>query len=369
MKLLIYAANLHVGGGVQVAASIIDELSRLDHDDELTVWASSEIDLALASTKTKKTTFASYEVVNHFGIKARWALERHEVSRFDRVLVIFGPHYLGRISVPHAVGFAQAWIIYKNSETYRLLRVGERLLLRAKYYLQECLFKQSDMLIVELKHVRDGLIKNNVLPENRIRIVHNCLSSIFLKPDLWKPLELPEQLKSYRLGFLGRNYAHKNTKIFPEVLKQLESVHSLSVEMLVTFTDEEWGECSPAFKASITNVGPLELTQCPGFFQSLDGLLFPTLLECFSATPLEAMSMLCPIFVSDRPFMRDVCEEHAEYFDPTSPKNIAAIVAAYLHKPRDEERLQRAKQYAISFSSPQARATGYLRSVKDAVSH
>lgn len=369
MKLLIYAANLHVGGGVQVAASVIDELSRINCDDELTVWVSYEIDLALDTTNTKKTNFVSYKVVNHFGIKARWSLERHELSRFDRVLVIFGPHYLGRISVPHAVGFAQPWIIYKNSEPYRLLRVGERLLLRAKYYLQELLFKQSDMLVVELKHVRDGLVENKVLPEDRIRIVHNCLSSIFVKPELWKPLKLPQKTKHYRLGFLGRNYLHKNTKIFPEVLGLLESEYGLSVDMLVTFTDEEWNDCSPAFKACVTNVGTLELTQCPHFFQNLDGLLFPTLLECFSATPLEAMSMLCPVFVSDRSFMRDVCEDHAEYFDPTSPKNIAAIVAACLHKPRDEPRLQKAKQHAISFSSPEARATGYLRSVKDAVSH
>lgn len=369
MKLLIYAANLHVGGGVQVAASIIDELSRLDPDDELTVWASSEVDCALDSTKTRKFGFASYKVVNHFGFKARWSRERHDLCRFDGVLVIFGPHYFGRLGVPHAVGFAQAWIIYKNSETYGLLRVGERLLVRAKYYLQEFLFRQSDMLIVELKHVRDGLVKNKVLPENKIRIVHNCLSSIFLKPDLWKPVKLPQKRKYYRLGFLGRNYLHKNTKIFPEVLWLLESVHGLSVDMVVTFTDEEWRECSSAFKACVSNVGPLELTQCPQFFQNLDGLLFPTLLECFSATPLEAMSMLCPVFVSDRSFMRDVCEEHAEYFDPTSPKNIAEIVAAYLHMPREEERLQRAKQHAISFSSPQARATGYLRSLKEAVSH
>lgn len=369
MKLLIYAANLHVGGGVQVAASIIDELSRLEAVDEFTVWASSEIDRALDSTDTSRLAFASYRVLDHFGIRARWAPEKADLCQFDRVLVIFGPHYFGRIGVPHVVGFAQAWIVYKSSEAYRLLWFGARWLLRAKYFFQECLFKQSDMLIVELKHVRDGLINNNGVSENRIRIVHNCLSSIFTNPSLWKPLVLPKKTKSYRLGFLGRNYLHKNTEIFPEVLRRLESDYGLSVEMVVTFTDEEWRGCSPDFKAYVTNVGPLELTQCPHFFQNLDGLLFPTLLECFSATPLEAMAMLCPVFVSDRPFMRDVCEEYAEYFDPTNPKNVAAIVAANLDKPRDEVRLQHAKQYAISFSSPQARATGYLRSVKDAVSH
>ncbi len=369
MKLLIYAANLHVGGGVQVASSVIDELSRLGLDDHLTVWASSEVDLALESINTGKSSFVSYKIVNHFGIKASWSSERSELCRFDRVLIIFGPHYFLRIPVPHAVGFAQAWIVYKNSEAYQRLNSRERVLLRIKYKIQEWLFKQSDMLIVELNHVRDGLVKNNVLPENRIKVVQNCLSSIFLNTSLWKPLKLPQKSKSFRLGFLGRNYLHKNTEILPEVLRQLESEHGLQVEMLVTFTDEEWRNCSSEFRACATNVGPLELTQCPDFFQNIDGLLFPTLLECFSATPLEAMAMLCPVFASDRPFIRDVCGEYANYFDPTSAKNVADVVAAYLQKTRDQAGLMRAKQHAITFSSPTDRAKKYIRCLKSAVSY
>lgn len=370
MKLLIYASNLHVGGGVQVATSVINELSLLEFGgDEVTVWASSEVNRNLDELQTNKSLFSSYQVIDHFGIKACWSQERTLLNGFDKVLVIFGPHYLGRLPIPLAVGFAQAWIIYKNSEAYQLLSGFGRLSAKLKFWIQEYLFKQADMLIVELEHVRDGLIRNKIMPVDRIEVVHNCISSIFQTPTLWKSVELPEKKKTYRLGFLGRNYVHKNTVIFPEIIQILKNTHGLSVELMVTFTDEEWCECSQEFRELVINVGSLELTQCPEFYQSLDGLVFPSLLECFSATPLEAMSMLCPIFVSDRPFMRDICKDHATYFDPNNAHDVAKVLARSLKSEINESSLQRAKNYAISFSSPQERAKGYLKAVKEVKSH
>lgn len=370
MKLLVYASNLHVGGGLQVATSVINELSCLDlQEDEVTIWASSEVDCNLNELQINKSSFTAYEVIDHFGIKARWAKERNLLKSFDKVLVIFGPHYLGELPVPVAVGFAQAWIIYKNSEAYDLLTLLGRFRTKLKFSIQEYLFKQSDMLIVELEHVKTGLIRNQIMTADRIKVIHNCISSIFQMPSLWQSLVLPEKKKPYRLGFLGRNYVHKNTAIFPEVLKLLNDVHGLSVELLVTFTDQEWDQCSQDFRDSVINVGPLDLTQCPEFYKCLDGLLFPSLLECFSATPLEAMAMLCPIFVSDRPFMHDICKEYAKYINPISPQHIAEVLASSLKSKKDQVNLQEAKNYAISFSSPQDRAKGFLKCVKEVKTH
>ena len=62
----------------------------------------------------------------------------------------------------------------------------------------------------------------------------------------------------------------------------------------------------------------------------MDAIIFPSLLECFSATPLEAMAMEKPFFASDREFIRDVCSDYALYFDPEDPISAANVINDYL---------------------------------------
>ena len=89
------------------------------------------------------------------------------------------------------------------------------------------------------------------------------------------------------LGLISRNYTHKNLCILPDVKSCLESF-GISVSIYVTFTDKEWNSMSHAFRSSIINVGPLFASSCVDFYKSLDGLVFPSLLECFSVSPFEA---------------------------------------------------------------------------------
>jgi hypothetical protein len=93
----------------------------------------------------------------------------------------------------------------------------------------------------------------------------------------------------------------------------------------------------------------------------MDAIIFPSLLECFSATPLEAMVMRRPLFVSDRPFNRDICGAFAYYIDPLGPVGIAELVADVLAKPPDQQMLDRAETHARSFSSSIKRTESYLR--------
>lgn len=367
MKLLVYAANLHCGGGVQVATSVIYELSQLPEKlSDLTIWASSVVDANLKTLEFNPSAFAGYEVVDHRGVLSRFSDERNSLSAYDGILVIFGPHYFGKISPVSVIGFAQCWLINNQSDLYNIFSFSRRWYLRLKYWSQRLLFKKADFLIAELESVRDGLIRFGIGEPERVRVVRNCISSVYLDHGLWSSLALPERKSRYRLGFVGRNYEHKNTKVFPSVLHVLREKFALEVEMLVTFTDDEWSCCSNEFRALVTNVGPLGVTQCPNFYQSLDAVVFPSLLECFSAAPLEAMVMKLPLFASDRPFVRDVCGEFADYFDPLSPEDIARTIALKIDRPRDEVRLELARRHALDFSNASDRARKYLELLREA---
>lgn len=62
-------------------------------------------------------------------------------------------------------------------------------------------------------------------------------------------------------------------------------------------------------------------------------LVFPSLYEGFGLPPLEAMTLECPVVVSDISPLRELCGPAALYFDPRDPQTITHAVLALL---RDE---------------------------------
>lgn len=361
-KLLINSSNLHVGGGVQVATSVIGELTRLHElPHELTVWASSAVDANLRKLGYDLSVLPLYEVTNSFGLRLLRSPLARRLRDYEAVLTVFGPLYVWRPTGINITGFAQPWIIYPENEVYRAWTWFGRLISKVKYGLQASFFRRADVLLVELDHARDGLIRKRIGTASNIRVVRNCLSSLYLEPDSWQAVAVPHRVGDIRLGFVGRNYEHKNTHIFPDVIEMLRREYHINANIYVTFTDEEWMGCSDAFRAVVTNVGPLFVAQCPSFYRSMDAVIFPSLLECFSATPLEAMAMERPLFASDRPFNRDVCGEHATYFDPMSAADAASKIAAYMQdKSHMNSQLKAAREHALSFSNAADRARQYL---------
>lgn len=368
MNFLINASNLHVGGGVQVATSVIAELSSLaDAPHQLHVLASSEVDRSLRLTNARLDHLSSYRVHDSRGVAALWQDSPILFEGYDAVLTIFGPLYSWRKPTRSVVGFAQPWIIYPDNEASRKLPWLERIRQRMAYWIKSRFFARADLLIVELEHVRDGLIRQGIARDQNIRVVHNTLSSLYLNPALWSQVYIPSSSAEIRLGFLGRNYFHKNTDIFPAVHEYLRKHHGIEACFYVTFSPDEWAACSPSFRACCVNVGALDVSQCPLFYQAMDGVIFPSLLECFSATPLEAMAMERPLFASDRPFIRDVCGAHAHYFDPMDAASAATCIAAYFKSggPR-RSALAAAREHALNFSNPTNRAREYLACLYEA---
>lgn len=363
MKFLVNAANLHSGGGVQVAASTVSEMAvRKDIEASLSLLLSSTVERNLDTCLLASASHLHHEIMDVRGFDARNRAARRKMDTFDNVFTIFGPLYRWFPPFRSIVGFAQPWIIYPRNECYNRLPFLQRLKTRLKFWIHGRFFKRADVLVVELDHVKEGLVRELGIPPERIHVVRNCLSSLYLDKSLWQSVVMPPVDCDVRLGFLGRNYPHKNTAIFSEIATLLEAAHGIRARFYVTFTEEEWKACSLAFREVCINVGPLTVAQCPSFYKGLDGVVFPSLLECFSATPLEAMAMEVPLFASDRRFNVDVCEDHAYYFDPLSPEGAASAIADVLGagKKPDPGILHAARRHAIDFSSPAERAEKYL---------
>lgn len=363
MNTMINMSNLHSGGGVQVAISFIYELClMLDNDfSYIHVVASDEVHDGLTRLNTKINCFGSYEVLNTYGVQALRSPLNNRIKRYDLVFTIFGPNYLRVKAKEEIVGFAQPWILNFDNPISKKMNFFNRYSLQTKFYLQWLFFLRADYYIVELEHVKKSIVNNKGVKSEKISVVHNTVSSLYLNKSLWKPVPFIKNENELSLGIVTRDYPHKNLDILPLVAQQLELHHSLKVRFYTTLNEIEWSLRNDEFKKYVSTVGSLSPDECPSFYEQIDGVMFPSLLECFSATPLEAMVMNKPLFASDRGFVHDVCGSHAIYFNPLEANNIADHIANYFKSNLDRTaQLQQARNHALNFSSAKSRAEKYL---------
>ena len=145
---------------------------------------------------------------------------------------------------------------------------------------------------MESSYVKRFLIRRFSLPSSKISIVPNGLSSVFLKPA--PSINLPLLAKSSNLSrsvkllVPCRPYPHKNLSILPSVIDLLDKLHHLSLEIFITCTSREL-LLGGIRHDNIRCLGSIPSNTLRAWYSSLDGVLFPTLAECFSSAPIETI--------------------------------------------------------------------------------
>ncbi|MBA3056444.1 MAG: glycosyltransferase family 4 protein [Gammaproteobacteria bacterium] len=369
-RILINCSNLHNGGGVAVATSVIDCLSRMDHGGlALSVLLSTPVERNLRDLGTDLGAFERSETCDFRGIPALWqGLDQH-FEGFDLVFTVFGPAYFARRNTRHLFGFAQPNILYPDNPVAAAQPALSRWRTLLKFELQAWFFSRADAFVVELEHVKAGLMKRRLFQYKPVDVVYSSVHSVFSKPDKWAALDIPAQPGRLKLGLISRNYPHKNLAILPEVKRLLKATHGRDVDIYVTFPPEEWEACDSRFRENIVNVGALSLSQCPTFYEAMDGVVFPSLLECFSAVPIETMMVGRPLFASNLSFIRDVCGDDCQYVEPQDAADIARVIDTYFQRPAKERQAlcDAARAHVLRYPGPEERAASYLNLVRQAL--
>ncbi|MCE2594067.1 glycosyltransferase [Motilimonas cestriensis] len=320
---LIFAGNLHYGGAVQVAVSFISELVSLGPSElkDIDVIVSSAIHNQL---DIDLSMFNNYSVIDFFGAKFFSGKNNLEFF-YDVCFVVFGPIYYSLNARNYVVGFAQPWIAYSDNDVYPKLSLHEKIKNKMRFFIQDKLFRRYQHLVVEHKHVKDALLAKGY--HNNITVVSNSYASVFDYPDMWKKVNSPiNTSQRLALGFIGCAYPHKNLAILNQVDSILTEKYGVEVDFLFTLTKEEMQHLNFDKKNNFYTVGRVSLAQCPSFYQLVDALIFPSQLECFSATPLEAMKMRKTVFASNYPFISEVCMDAGIYFDANDAFDIARVI-------------------------------------------
>lgn len=161
-----------------------------------------------------------------------------------------------------------------------------------------------------------------------------------------------------RVLYVSRNYPHKNLRVLGAVGDVLDG-RGTPVTFVLTLHAEEWASLDEATRRHSVNVGAVSVQQLTGLYASADACIFPSLVEAFSVTPLEALATGKPLVASDRPFVREIAGEIPWYADPRDPEALAEALTQALHSP-DPERIEAGRRLTASWPSPRKRALAYL---------
>ena len=99
------------------------------------------------------------------------------------------------------------------------------------------------------------------------------------------------------------------------------------------------------------HLGRVSDCELKALYQAAACLVFPSRYEGFGLPAIEAMAVGCPVAVSHIPPLREACGDAAQYFNPSSPDDIAREVGRLLDDEALEQRLRRAAlQRALPFT-------------------
>lgn len=380
MRVQFYAANLHHGGAVLVAATFFDQLVEL-RDSEVGSWMTT---LNIAVSSRVLSEMAHLNALSKLrGVDVsvrddppRFRLRNRQPLHFDLRYSIMAPEYRGRSAHLEIAGFADGSILPARPDIQLGLGGGSRAAHALSYPLRSYklnVLRTYDAFIVQTHDMATAL-KGHV-GQKRVEVVPNSLSRPFVVPTDRTDHNLPPRSEGeVRLFYPARGYPHKNHRFIPDVAHAFTQEFHRPMSVVVTLRDSEFRKIFGAGMDSIINIGEVRSRALPSLYSQTDALFFPSLNETFSATPLEAAFMMRPIVAADLPFMRSAMGDIARYYKPGDPADAARTIrraTAASPKETDGEDLLlvRAQQWARTMAAPLDQARQFLTILKQLGEH
>ncbi|MGN0063336.1 MAG: glycosyltransferase [Nocardioides sp.] len=359
MTVLISAANLRVGGGVQVASSFLDELAFLRTDEQALLtfpWLAGALVVRASSAvlaDTRPETAAALDVHEH---DARLDVAARRLPRVEVSFTLFGPEYVPLRARHRIVGFADGTSLFPERVPEVMRRSAWRQAVRRAVSRHR--FSRADTIVTETDVMARALVERWGVSRERVHVVPNTTHGVFERPETWAPSPLTRSDDLPHVLYVTRGYPHKNLAVLGPVGDRLAAL-GRPVRFVLTLAEHEWEALPAAARAHSVNLGPVKVTELGHLYSSCDASFFPSLLETFSVTPLEALRTGTPLAASDRDFVRNVAGDVPYYADPEDPIALADALAQALDHGRDE-RVAEGVRAARSWPAARERALAYL---------
>ncbi|WP_218598089.1 glycosyltransferase family 1 protein [Polaribacter sp. NJDZ03] len=193
--------------------------------------------------------------------------------------------------------------------------------------------KKADHILTVSNSSKKELISELEIPENKISVIYNAVSTIFLEKDAQEK-ESYKNEEDYILT-VSSFHPRKNLKrlieaflILPDKKLKLYIIGNFDKNFAFEALNIE--EHHSRIKI-LTGVNDYDLK---GFYKNARLFVYPSLYEGFGIPIIEAMSCGAPVCVSNIDVFKEVCGNNAVYFNPKSTADIKDKIILSINKPK-----------------------------------
>lgn len=334
MKFVVEALGLKVGGGKQLALSLMTRLANNPRHEFAFLVPDLAAYASLASARSRCITCHS-----RFGLIGRNHMLNRAVRRIclrehADALLCLGNFPPSVVPCPTVVLLQNSWIVSEDPVAERRQTWREKLIVRYGRHLYRHLPSQSHV-IVQTTVMRDHLCQKFPIDPRSVCVIPNSISSSVGATRPSHSSGADDPARPFTFLCLARYYAHKNIEILLQAMQHLPGYTRRPAVCLLTISADQhpgaaqllWQLSARRLGKSVVNLGPVPADQLADTYRRADALVLPTLLESHSRTYLEAMKFSLPIATSDRDFARHACRDAALYFDPLDARAVARSMA------------------------------------------
>lgn len=270
------------------------------------------------------------------------------LKRFELDLVHF-PHfnvpifYKGKFVVTIHDLIHQHYVMKKattlNTLSYRVKQFGYKRIFKTA-------IKKSLQILVPSSFVKEGLIKEWSIDQNKIRItpeaVDDKLLAIANKVSRSKELDI---IKRFKLGetflfYVGNAHPHKNVEGLIQSFLDLKKTGKRLQLVLSGQNHYFWQRIKDQYQCKdIIYTGKISDEELVAFYRNASCFIMPSFEEGFGIPILEAMSMGCPVASSNAGSLREVGGDAALYFNPNNPGEMIGKISQVLNDGNLRKRL------------------------------
>lgn len=357
MRITVLAYNLIGSGGLSVGRNVTALLPKIGSQHQYLILVPENLDydehIGLDNVVVKK-------------IKRMGFLERIKfdsitlpkiVKEFNSDIVLaLGNLGLSNCPCKQAVLIHQPQIMYSSKHFGNMSLKDSLRIWAVKQRVNKCL-KTTNLVFCQTPVTQNRFAKVFNYPIEKIKIMPNAVSQ-FAKDITENPKanDIFNDKSKFSLFFLTRYMPHKNLEILIELFRKYRD-ELKDVRCIITISPEHHKNAKQLLnniikynlQEHIINAGSLKQEELGYYFKNCDAFLFPTLLESFSGTYLEAMHFGLPILTSDLDFAKYVCDDAALYFNPWDCKDILEKILYLKNNPDIGKKLTYKGSERISF--------------------
>jgi glycosyltransferase involved in cell wall biosynthesis len=345
MRILINAVNLKVGGGVTVIANFLECLISHQefHNDEYLVLAPSGVGYEkwnLPPVQIEIIPETMKSPLRRLWLDYLWLKPRIMAYNPD-VVFTMGNIAVPTNGIPQAVLFMYPYAIYPEEiAVWRKLNWRERVDLRMRNFIFKTRLGLSDVIFPQTEVSKKRLLQYYSRRIKQINVIPTAYSKIGEGIVVAPAFDKDPGCKY--LLCLSKYYSHKNLEIFIPLAAEIKNRNS-NIRILLTISEHQGEGAAKLLKCIeandlgriLINLGPVPIDHVPALYSRVDGMILPTLLESFSATYIDSLTLGVPVFTSNRDFAHDVCGDAAWYFDPMNEIDIYEIITSAFQNDSD----------------------------------